>query len=634
MAGLFGNEEEAEIESLRQQLERHNRLYYVDARPEITDREYDTLMAQLIALEKARPEFMTADSPSVKVGGAPIAGFTQVTHRVPMLSIENVFYRSIAEIPEGKPKTLATLERWDQTVCNELGRRQVEYSVEYKIDGVALSIVWEHGNFVRAVTRGNGAVGDDVTSNASVITGIPRRLLTNHPPASVEVRGEVFIENEEFCRFQAEQVRSGEEPFKNPRNAAAGALKLLDPEQSRARNLRFLAHGFGFVDGLSWKNHTEFVSAIRDLGVPTASDVTVVSGFEELLAICGKMIERVPELPFEVDGIVIKVNAINDRIQLGATSKSPRWVRAFKWEKYDAETELLGISIQVGKSGAITPVADLAPVEIDNTTVSQASLHNVDIIRQNDFRIHDRVVVEKAGKIIPRLVRVVMSSRPKVAVPYIFPTQCPSCSSELVTDEGQSFIPFEVPTAESCVERLSYYIRPFSSAREMIVPGLGITDARALNIVGLGPTRLRKLHWSMGLTEYSDLYHLDHEQLIGHGGVGSEVASAILSSIEQSKHWGLERLLVALAIPNVGPWTATQIVTIYRSISELMAASREELTRQHFIGKQAGASLFEFLSAASVNRWLGSLETAGVSMIKSPSWFSGLPKCIVSRPTS
>ena len=360
MANLFPEEE---IESLRRELERHNRLYYVDAKPEITDREYDVLMTRLIALETAHPEFRSPNSPSLKVGGEPIDGFEQVTHRVPMLSIENAFEEQ-------------ELVDWDATLRKALEREALDYSVEYKIDGVAISLIWENGMFVRAATRGNGAVGDNVTSNARIIAGVPLRLATDKPPASLEVRGEVVILNEEFAAFQAAQVKAGEEPFKNPRNAAAGALKLLDPKLARDRKLRFLAHGVGYVEGVAWSSYGEFLQSIRKLGIPTTPNVSQARGFEELMRVCAEMIAKVPELSFEVDGLVIKLDSLADRERLGSTSKSPRWVRAYKWERYEAETRVRGITIQVGKTGAMTPVAELEPVEIAGTTVSRASLHN------------------------------------------------------------------------------------------------------------------------------------------------------------------------------------------------------------------------------------------------------------------
>ncbi len=616
MANLFPDEE---IETLRRELERHNRLYYVDAKPEITDREYDALMAKLISLETAHPEFYSADSPSKKVGGAPIEGFQQVTHRVPMLSIDNIFFRTNEEVPPEKPKTTATLEKWDAILRKELGLEAIDYSIEYKIDGVALAVIWEEGKLLRAVTRGDGEVGDDVTSNVETISAIPTELETNNPPATLEVRGEVVILNEDFAEFQATQVKVGEVPFKNPRSAAAGALKLHDPNQSRERKLQFLAHGVGFVNGISWASYSDFLTSIREMGIPTTPDVAFANGFTDLMKVCTDMVAKVPELPFEVDGLVIKVNALDDRETLGLTTKSPRWVRAYKWDKYEAETTLRGIFVQVGKSGAITPVAELEPVEIDNTTVSQASLHNIDIITQNDFRVSDRVVVEKAGKIIPRVVRVVLDHRPINTPPYVLPLHCPSCSAELTTDEGQKFIPYLSPSRNDFMERLRHFVRPFQSEREMRIPSKGLNDARQLNISqrysALGPEKLNLLHIKLGLTDYAHLYQLSQSQLISQGGIGADLAASMLVSIQRSKSWGLERLLVALAIPDIGPWAATQLAHAFSSMNELMNASREELITETTIGRQAAESLFDFLSSTEVEKWICDLESVGVIMV-------------------
>ena len=616
MANLFPEEE---IESLRRELERHNRLYYVDAKLEIPDREYDALMTKLIALETAHPEFYSPNSPSLKVGGEPIEGFKKVTHRVPMLSIDNIFFRTNDEVPPEKPKSTATLEKWDAVLRKELGREAIDYSVEYKIDGVALAVIWEDGKLTRAVTRGDGEVGDDVTSNVQTISAIPQRLDTTSPPATLEVRGEVVILNEDFAECQATQVEAGEVPFKNPRSAAAGALKLLDPKQTRARKLQFLAHGVGFFDGILWPSYSDFLASIREMGIPTTPDVAFASGFSDLMKVCTEMIAKVPELPFEVDGLVIKVNALDDRDALGLTAKSPRWVRAYKWDKYEAETTLRGIFVQVGKSGAITPVAELEPVEIDNTTVSQASLHNIDIITQNDFRVSDRVVVEKAGKIIPRVVRVILNDRPANTQPYVLPLHCPSCSSELTTDEGQKFIPYLSPSRKDFLERLRHFVRPFQSEREMRIPSQGLNDARKLNISqrhsALGPDRLNILHHKLGLTDYAHLYQLTQSQLTSQGGIGADLAARMLVSIESSKNWGLERLLVALAIPDIGPWAATQLAHVFSSMNELMNASREELISDTTIGRQAAESLFDFLSSTEVEKWIRDLESVGVSMV-------------------
>jgi DNA ligase (NAD+) len=586
MAGLFGNEDEAEIESLRQQLERHNRLYYVDARPEINDREYDTLMAQLIALEKAHPEFMTADSPSVKVGGAPIAGFTQVTHRVPMLSIENAFEEQ-------------ELVDWDAGLRKSLERESLDYSIEYKIDGVAISLTWENGSLVRAATRGNGNVGDEVTSNARVIAGIPLRLTTASPPALLEVRGEVVIFNEDFSAFQAEQVRSGEEPFKNPRNAAAGALKLLDPRLARERKLRFLAHGVGFVQGIAWKSYLDFLDSIRILGIPTTPDVSQAHGFDGLLKVCSEMIARVPELPFEVDGLVIKLNTLAQREQLGATSKSPRWVRAYKWERYEAETRVRAIVIQVGKTGAMTPVAELEPVEIAGTTVSRASLHNRDELDRLGVRIGDLVVVEKAGKIIPHVMRVNEAARSGSEVPFLFPQQCPECGSAVQQDEGGVYIRCPNPT---CPAQLRETLIFFASRP-------------AMNIDGLGEKLIEQLLAAKLVDGIPSLYRLSHrrDELLQLDRLGEKSIDKLLSGIEGSRQQPLWRLLTGLNIRHVGQTNARTLERAFGSMDMIAEQSEETLAEVNEIGSVIAASVFQFFHSEYGIHLVNELRSVGLN---------------------
>jgi DNA ligase (NAD+) len=586
MAGLFGNEEEAEIESLRQQLERHNRLYYVDARPEINDREYDTLMAQLIALEKAHPEFMTADSPSVKVGGAPIAGFTQVTHRVPMLSIENAFEEQ-------------ELVDWDAGLRKSLERESLDYSIEYKIDGVAISLTWENGSLVRAATRGNGNVGDEVTSNARVIAGVPLRLTTASPPALLEVRGEVVILNEDFSAFQAEQVRSGEEPFKNPRNAAAGALKLLDPRLARERKLRFLAHGVGFVEGIAWKSYIDFLDSIRILGIPTTPDVSQAHGFDGLLNVCSEMIARVPELPFEVDGLVIKLNTLAQREQLGATSKSPRWVRAYKWERYEAETRVRAIVIQVGKTGAMTPVAELEPVEIAGTTVSRASLHNRDELDRLGVRIGDLVVVEKAGKIIPHVMRVNEAARSGSEVPFLFPQQCPECGSAVQQDEGGVYIRCPNPT---CPAQLRETLIFFASRP-------------AMNIDGLGEKLIEQLLAAKLVDGIPSLYRLSHrrDELLQLDRLGEKSIDKLLSGIEGSRQQPLWRLLTGLNIRHVGQTNARTLERAFGSMDMIAEQSEETLAQVNEIGSVIAASVFQFFHSEYGIHLVNELRSVGLN---------------------
>ncbi|HLQ46087.1 MAG TPA: NAD-dependent DNA ligase LigA, partial [Planctomycetaceae bacterium] len=333
----------AEVERLRSEIWRHNRLYYVEARSEISDLDYDLLVKRLEQIEREHPELDSPDSPTHKVGGEPIEGFVQVAHRVPMLSIENVYDE------EG-------VKKFDADVRKSLGKAtQPEYSIEFKIDGVSLALIYERGVLTQAVTRGDGRTGDDVTQNARTLRGVPLRLSGNDIPPVVEIRGEVYIANSDFAHIRAEQIAAGDEPFANPRNATAGALKLLDPKLCAARRLRFFAHSIGYSEGTTYLSHSQFLDAIRRWGIPTTPRVATLPNMEATLEYAHQLMDELHALDFEVDGLVIKVNSIEQREQLGRTSKAPRWLIAYKWEKYEATTRLDEIEVQVGKTGALTP---------------------------------------------------------------------------------------------------------------------------------------------------------------------------------------------------------------------------------------------------------------------------------------
>ena len=445
------------IESLRAEIRRHDALYYQQASPEISDREYDRMMRQLKDLEAAHPELQSLDSPTQKVGGAPIDGFVTVEHKVPMLSIDNAF--SEAELAE-----------FGNRVVKLIGPEPVEWVIEYKVDGVALSLIYEKGNLVRAVTRGDGRRGDDVTHNARTMRGVPLKLIGDVPDV-LEVRGEAFIGNHDFAQLQAEMTAAGEEPLKNSRNATAGAIKLLDPKLCAHRKLRFFAHSVGSLEGATYATHWQFLQAINAMGIPSVSKTSLQPSYEIAVANTQKLMEELHELDFEVDGIVIKVNDLNVREQLGMTSKSPRWVIAYKWEKYEAETQIEQIQISVGKTGALTPVACLKPVEIAGTTVSRASLHNHDEIERLGVQINDWIIVEKAGKIIPHVVRVEVHKRNGSQVPFEFPKQCPECQTAVLKDDEGVYIRCPNP---ACPAQLREGLRYFASRAAMDIEGLGI----------------------------------------------------------------------------------------------------------------------------------------------------------------
>lgn len=576
-----------EIEDLRRELERHNRLYYVEAAPEIPDREFDKLLKRLQQLEADHPEFDSDDSPTRKVGGDPIDGFQSVDHVIPMLSIENLFEEQ-------------EVVAWDASLRESLETETPEYTVEYKIDGVAMSLIYETGRLVRGVTRGNGMTGDDITSNARIVGGVPLRLDVAEPPAVLEVRGEVVIHNDDFAAFQASQVERGEEPFRNPRNAAAGALKLLNPSVACRRSLRFVAHGIGQCEGIQWDTYIEFLDDIRRMGIPVTPNVTTAVGLDELQAGIGTMIEGVPELLFEVDGIVVKLNRLGERSELGATSKFPRWVKAYKWERYEAETKVNSISIQVGKTGTLTPVADLEPVEIDGTIVSRASLHNRDELDRLGIMIGDQVIVEKAGKIIPHVLRVNTAARSGSETPFLFPASCPECQTETTQEDGGVYIRCPNP---QCPAQLRETLVFFASRAAMDIDGLGeklieqLLDAELIN----GIPSIYRLHQRQ-------------EELIGLDRMGEKSVDRLLNGVEKSRAQPLWRLLTGLNIRHVGQSNAQVLEAAFGTMSSIAEQTVETLAAVEDIGPIIAESVYSFFQSTYGQNIMSELSTLGLNM--------------------
>ena len=581
-----------EIERLREEIERHNRLYYVQAAPEISDREFDRLMQRLEQLEKDHPEFASPDSPTQRVGGQPVDGFETVTHRIPMLSLENIFDEQ-------------ELLQWYDSLKKDLDGQDPECTVEYKIDGVALAVIWEGGRLSRAVTRGDGAAGDDVTSNARVIGGIPLGLHTKTPPPVLEVRGEVLIHNEDFAAFQAAQAERGEEPFRNPRNAAAGALKLLDPSMTRRRKLRFLAHGPGYCEGIGWQTAVEFFDAVRDLGIPVTPGTRTAVGRDSLQRTMAELVEEVPELPFEVDGIVVKVSSFDLRRRLGETSKFPRWARAYKWERYEAETRVRHIAVQVGRTGTLTPVADLEPVVIDGTTVSRASLHNRDELQRLDIRIGDRVLVEKAGRIIPHVLRVNVAARTGQEQPFRFPDRCPECGTAVQRDDDGVFIRCPNP---QCPAQLRETLVYFASRSAMDIDGLGEKLVEQLLEAGL-------------VDGIASLYRLKdrRDELLKLDRMGEKSVDRLLAGLEQSKSRPLWRLLAGLNIRHVGENNARILESAFGSLSAIAEQSVEDLAAVDEIGPVIAESVYRFFHSESGRQLIQELEELGLNTGTAPA---------------
>lgn len=575
------------IEWLRREIERHNYLYYVEARPEISDLEFDRLLQELQQLEAEHPEYASPDSPTQKVGGEPIEGFQTVVHRVPMLSIDNVYDE-------------AEIDEFDARVRKLLHTDAVEYTLEYKIDGVAIALIYERGAFVQGVTRGDGRRGDDITANARTLRGVPLRLRGHDLPAVLEVRGEAFISNSDFAQIRVEQEKSGEQPFANPRNATAGALKLLDPKLCASRRLRFLAHGIGYVEGGDFTGHLQFLQWLRHAGVPISPGVQSATGIEQVHHRAAQMIEDIHTLDFEVDGLVIKVNDFALRDRLGSTTKSPRWLIAYKWEKYEAVTRVRSIEVQVGKTGTLTPVAHLEPVEIAGTTVSRASLHNRDEIQRLGVRIGDWVVVEKAGKIIPHVVRVEMHRRDGSERPFKFPHKCPECGTAAVQDEGGVYIRCPNP---SCPAQLRETLRFFGSRSAMDIEGLGIKLVEQLVDSGL----VRSL---------PDLYRLKErrQELLALERMGEKSVDNLLAGIEASKSRPLWRLLTGLNIRHVGQRNAQILADRFGTLREIMRQTEESLAEVEDIGPVIAHSVHSFFNSKVGRELVDELERLGLNL--------------------
>ena len=526
-------------------------------------------MQQLQKLEQQHPEYDRPDSPSHKVGGQPISGFSTVAHRVPMLSIDNIYdVEKLREFDERLKKTLD---------------EDFQYTVEYKIDGVALALVYENGHLVRGVTRGDGGQGDDITENARTLGGVPLRLASNDPPAVLEVRGEALIMNSDFADMKAGPVERGEETFDTHRNTTAGGLKLLDPRKCARRKIRFIAHGSGFMEGVDFDTHVHLLEALRSFGIPVTPDVKAFDSLDDVLVQAEKMMDNLHALDFEVDGLVFKVNRFDQRERLGHTSKSPRWVVAYKWEKYEAVTQLETISFQVGKTGTVTPVAHVTPVEIAGTTVARASLHHRDEMERLGVKINYWVVVEKAGKILPHVLRVEEERRTGNEQTVDYPTECPVCGTGVVRDEDGVYIRCPNP---HCPARLRETLQFFFFLQAMDIDGMGIKLVEQLLEAKL-------------LTSIPDIYrlHQHRSELIQLERLGEKSVDGVLASIEESKVRPLWRLLTGLNIRHVGARVAQILADTLGTLDAIIAQTADQLAEIDEIGPVIAKAVADFFSS-------------------------------------
>ncbi len=585
--------EQRRMLELRREVEHHNRLYYLENAPVISDQQFDQMLRELQDLESRHPEMFDPNSPTQRVGGEPVKGFSNVTHEVPMRSIDNTYSES--ELREFDARLRRLLEPGET----------VEYVVEPKIDGVAISLRYESGQLVLGATRGDGRTGDDISANVRTIRDIPLALDSENPPTVLLVRGEAYLSRPKFAEINAQREEDGLPVFANPRNAAAGSLKQLDPKITASRGLRFFAYGIGLIDGRDEPaTHAQALALLQQLGLPVNPLIGQAADIDQVLALVEQWRERRLTLDFDIDGLVIKVNSLEQHERLGATSKAPRWCIAYKYAAEQAETRVRSITMQVGKSGIITPVANFEPVLVSGTTVSCASLHNFDQVARLDVREGDLVVVEKAGEIIPQVVDVRRQARQGEPPPVEPPRNCPVCRGEAVRDPEGVYIRCINP---ACPARIKETIRHFAGRDQMDIEGLG--DALADQLVEAQLVRTP-----------ADIYRLSAEALQSLERMGQKSSQNLVAAIDKSKQQPLNRLLASLNIRHVGGHSAEVLADHFGSIDALKDAARDpkNLEDIHEIGPVVARSVADFFNSESGRRLIDDLRSAGVQMEGQP----------------
>ena len=571
---------------LQRELARLEHAYYVLDQPLVPDAEYDRLYRELLELEAQHPDWVTPDSLSQRVGGAPLKEFMEVKHSVPMLSLNNAFEES-------------ELIGFDRRCREGLGLDHVEYACELKFDGLAISLRYENGVLVQAATRGDGASGEDVTSNIRTIRAIPLRLQGPNLPNVIEVRGEVFMHRADFEAMNKTAAKSGEKEFANPRNAAAGSLRQLDSKVTAKRPLSFFAYGLGALEPSQWlpSTHSELLNLYEVLGLPVCRERTVVSSLDGLMKFYAGIAAKREQLPYEIDGVVYKVNSFAEQQQLGYVSRAPRFAIAHKYPAQEEITTVLGIDVQVGRTGAITPVARLAPVLVGGVTVTNATLHNEDEVRRKDVRIGDTVVVRRAGDVIPEIVSVVLDRRPSNTQVFVMPTRCPVCEShiERLSDEAVA----RCSGGLFCAAQRKQALLHFAQRRAMDIEGLG--DKIVDQMVDLNLVRTP-----------ADLYRLGFAALVNMERMGEKSADNLLQSIAQSKKTTLARFIFGLGIRHVGESTAKDLAKHFGGIRALMDAPMDELLMVNDVGPVVADSIVSFMSEPHNREVIEQLLVSGI----------------------
>ena len=577
------------IKWLREVIRHHNTLYHVNDQPEITDAEYDALFRELQELEATHPKLVTPDSPTQRVGAAPAEGFATITHAVPMLSLGNAF--NIDEIRD-----------FDRRVRRILDRQVVTYVTEPKLDGLSVELIYRDGVLVRGSTRGDGTSGEDVTLNLRTVRSVPLRLRPHNGavPALLEVRGEVYIEKEALVRLNRERKKEESPPFANPRNLAAGSLRQLDPRITASRPLKIFCYNVGQVEGIAVETQEQLLHTLRELGIRVNPLFQVCHGIEEAADFYKRLQKERETLPYEADGVVIKVNDFASRQILGEVSRSPRWAVAGKFPAEQGITQILDIQVQVGRTGTLTPVAVLVPVRVRGVEISSATLHNEDEVRRKDVRIGDTVVVQRAGDVIPQVVRPLVERRTGEERAFKMPKKCPVCGSKVVRLEGE--------VAHRCLN-VSCPARIKESIRHFVCKG-------GFDIDGFGMKLISQLVDKGIIQRLSDIFHLDKDTLVGLDRMGPKSASNLLTALEASKLITLPRFLFALGIPEVGEHAATLLADAFGSLKTLVKATEEDLVALAEIGPRTAEATVDFFANLENQAMISKLFKAGVTIRK------------------
>jgi DNA ligase (NAD+) len=590
---------EQRIEKLRTELNHHNYLYHVENRPEISDREFDKLMAELIELEEKHPELRTPDSPSQRVGGAPIDAFVTVEHAVPMMSIDNTYSETDLRAFDDRVRRglgAGKDEGKGESLFGENGL-SLAYVVEPKVDGVAVNLRYEAGVLTLAATRGDGRRGDDITRNVRTIRSVPLKLRDGaHIPDILEVRGEIYMPTDEFQRLNKQREAAGEVLFANPRNATAGTLKQLDPKVTASRRLRFVSHGVGAMEPALAEHYWDLVQMLKKLGIPIAEHTKRCDNIDEVVKHIEAFAQVRGKLAYQTDGMVVKVDSFAQRQRLGATSKAPRWAIAFKYPAEQVQTKLQRVTWQVGKAGTLTPVAELEPVFVAGSTVRRASLHNIEQIERLDVHVGDTVVLEKAGEVIPYIVQAVPEKRPADAKKIHPPTTCPACGAEVEKDADSPYIRCVNP---ACPAQLKERLRYFCGRGQMDIENLGEKLIDQLVDRGM-------------LKTFADIFRLKKEDLLELERMGEKSAENVMRSIEGARGRPLERLVAGLGIRHVGNRVAHVLAEHFGSLEAMEKATAEELAAVNEIGPVIAESVHDFFHNEAGREAVEQLRGVGI----------------------